>query len=556
MPSAGIPLRPSFVRSIHARIARPRPSLRVLDQGGGHQMEEAAKETVIVVHGTFAAPQPGAHRWYHPAEGASAANGFTAKLDAALQERGSQARCWAHCDHADQGFYWSGENSWVARTQAAVELGNYVLDLRNRGWCCHIVAHSHGGNVVLEALPQITTPLPSSASLGTIVTLGTPFMDTTSPILRSINRNRRFLIGLSQITVACVWFILLPAVILVNEGFTLSNIIGTLITVLAPPIGFALFSFMRKRRAELNLDPPAQAPLKFLAIGSLMDEPWQLLYHMRNTPNLMPLETNIIGYLISSMRSHVSRSQQIARIYRAKSYRDLKLVPNLFLAITYLMFLMVLFSVLFTIYEAIDMTIRYEFGAGWTLLLSSFVWTAFAIQVLGSFVLVLLFTTMFGTEFYSACFAPFRWCLYRLGAINFRVIATYVVRSRGWSVILAIAMGLEGYRHPLPLIEQHPSSVPGVKYENMPKGAELRALAMRGEWINRHLENAAQTFSKLVLTSADISLLLRSIEADQTLVHAAYYTDDECIARIADWITEKGGLPLTAIIAAEERGVA
>ena len=29
MPSAGIPLRPSFVRSIHARIARPRPFTRV-----------------------------------------------------------------------------------------------------------------------------------------------------------------------------------------------------------------------------------------------------------------------------------------------------------------------------------------------------------------------------------------------------------------------------------------------------------------------------------------------------------------------------------------------
>jgi len=35
MPSAGIPLRPSFVRSIHARIARPLPFTRV--QGGGRQ---------------------------------------------------------------------------------------------------------------------------------------------------------------------------------------------------------------------------------------------------------------------------------------------------------------------------------------------------------------------------------------------------------------------------------------------------------------------------------------------------------------------------------------
>src|SRR5262245_8124106 len=33
MPSAGIRLRPSFVRSIHARIVRPRPFSRAHDQG-------------------------------------------------------------------------------------------------------------------------------------------------------------------------------------------------------------------------------------------------------------------------------------------------------------------------------------------------------------------------------------------------------------------------------------------------------------------------------------------------------------------------------------------
>src|SRR5262249_37770961 len=89
-------------------------------------------------------------------ENVPATEGFIAKLNDALQKRGSAARCWAHCHQGDQGFHWSGENSWVARTQAAAELRSYVLNLRNEGWCCHIVAHSHGGNVVLEALPRIT----------------------------------------------------------------------------------------------------------------------------------------------------------------------------------------------------------------------------------------------------------------------------------------------------------------------------------------------------------------------------------------------------------------
>jgi len=154
-------------------------------------MEEAAKETVIIVHGTFAAPKTGVSQWYQPTQGVPASKEFVAKLNEALEKRGSVARCWAHCRHGDQGFHWSGMNDWIDRTEAASELGDYVLKLRNEGWCCHLVAHSHGGNVVLEALPQITAALPSSVPLGKIVTLGTPFMATTAPILQKIARDRR-----------------------------------------------------------------------------------------------------------------------------------------------------------------------------------------------------------------------------------------------------------------------------------------------------------------------------------------------------------------------------
>src|SRR5262249_24120196 len=175
------------------------PTILPFHLSRGCQMEEAAKETVIIVHGTYAAPKPGASRWYQPIEDVPATEGFITKLNDALQKRGSAARCWAHCSQGDQGFYWTGENKWIDRTRAASELGNYVRKLRNEGWCCHIVAHSHGGNVVLEALPQITTALPSSARLGKIVTLGTPFMDTMSPILQRIRRNQSFQSGLARI---------------------------------------------------------------------------------------------------------------------------------------------------------------------------------------------------------------------------------------------------------------------------------------------------------------------------------------------------------------------
>jgi len=279
-----------------------------------------------------------------------------------------------------------------------------------------------------------------------------------------------------------------------------------------------------------------------------MDEPWQLLHYLRNAPNPMAVNKNLIRYLISSRRSHISVSRQIARIYEAKSYRDLNLKAKLVLALMYLLFLLplLLIAVMIGLGAPILMYVR---SAAAEIVIGLLVW------FVGGSVLILLSTRKFGTEFYSAFFAPFRWCVYRVVAITGIVqqIVIYVVRSRGWSVVLLIAMGLEGYRHPLPLIEQYPSSVPGVTYENMPTGAEQRARTRRGEWINRHVDSVAQTFSKLVVTSADITLLLDKIEADQTLVHAACYTDDECIARIADWIAAKDGLLPNAAIAAEVR---
>jgi hypothetical protein len=511
------------------------------------QMDETAKATVIIVHGTFAAPRQGVSQWYQPAEGMMpATEGFIAKLNDALQKRSSAARCWAHCSQDDQGFHWSGKNNWVDRTGAAAELGDYVLNLRKEGWCCHIVAHSHGGNAVLEALPQIAAALPFSASLGKIVTLGTPFMDTMSPILKRIGRSQRFLTGLSWIALVwiLVWFILLPAIgwALSAFGFTINAVVlGIMMIFPASIIVFALLFFSRKtQNAKPVLNGAAQMQPRFLAIGSRMDEAWQLLHHMRTYPDPMAVKTNLICYLFSSMQSHISLRHQIARIRGYKSYRDLNLTAKFALVFTHLLFLESLFAaagfIFFIIYTPFRIVAELT-AKDITIWIEIFSW----------YVFLLLFTRIFGTAFYSAFFSPFRWCAYRFGAGAIKSIigafVTYFVRRRGWSVVLEIAMGLEGYPHSLPRIERYPSSVPFVKYEPMPTGAEQRALTKRRDWINRRFDDVAQTFAKMVVTAADIGSLLHTVEADLSLVHAAYYTDDECIARIADWIAAEDDLP-------------
>jgi len=156
---------------------------------------------------------------------------------------------------------------------------------------------------------------------------------------------------------------------------------------------------------------------------------------------------------------------------------------------------------------------------------------------------VLFLTRLLGETFYSAFLSPFRWGTRRAASLGsiFTQMATYVVHNRGWSVVQAMAMGLEGYRFQLPLIRQDPNYLPKncVKYEPMPKGAEESAMAMRNAWVGHHLSDVSQTFSKMVVTAADINALIDTIEADQSLVHAAYYTHNECIARIAEWIAAR-----------------
>jgi hypothetical protein len=103
-----------------------------------------------------------------------------------------------------------------------------------------------------------------------------------------------------------------------------------------------------------------------------------------------------------------------------------------------------------------------------------------------------------------------------------------------------MAMGLEGYRLPVPPVQQRPSveSNDSVTYENLPAQAEKRALKSRNAWVERNLGDITEAFSQVTLTTSDLTSLLKQIEADETLVHGAYYSDDECIDLIADLITQ------------------
>jgi hypothetical protein len=560
-------------------------------------MPEPTKETVIIVHGTWAAPtwaapepdEPPKRRWYEPVDGRPGGEPFPAKLDAALQERGSRARCWAHCAQGNQIFHWSGDNNWIARTHAASGLGDYVAQLQKEGWRCHIVAHSHGGNVVVESLPLIMAAPSYDAPLGKIVALGAPFMDTVSPIQKRVKRNAEILNILSSIALATLLAFLFTLLIISMLSF------DEMIRDSAPKLGglfeeyildwrfdllitftclFALIfalSFRLRPRPFPGYIPkfipapfrsfllrclaiaPAERVLErwpqcdLLAISSPKDEAWQLLYHIPNISNPLAINLGFFSYVFLSLRSLIVQSAAVARIHGARSFRNLGIFGKFYMTILHFIVHVTALSLVSVLLVYLGAPIELKvYLDGAPIESNKELASLYIIFLMALFLglLVLSVTKFFGPTFYSAFLSPYRRYARVASALASlpSIIATYIVHRRGWSVMLAIAMGVEGYPYQIPFVDRHLSYAPTnfVKYEDVPKCTEQRALDRRSAWVRQHLENVSDTFSKLVVTSADLSLLLRRIEEDQSLVHAAYCTDDECIARIADWIAGKG----------------
>ena len=423
-------------------------------------MSDAAKETVIIVHGTWSAPecatlkpegaaplQPPQRKWYEPVDGRPGGEPFPAKLDAALRERGCSARCWAHCAKDNQSFQWSGRNSWIDRTRAASALGGYVAKLQAEGWRCHIVAHSHGGNVVVEALPHIMTSLDSKKPQGELVTLGTPFMDTMSPILEMTRRRFRLLNIVSWIGFSLLMAL---ALLLFLVGKDQASLVTSyfLFGLAAIFLLGVLFGRKRQRTARRSIDNASQTQPQFLAIGSLADEAWQILHHLRWADNPTAVKSSLFVYLFSSLSSTILQGTTVARIHGARSHRDLGSLAKQALVFIYGLGFLVAAIVLKLLSE--------QASRGYI--------TSFFVSFL-FFLLILVFTAIFGETFFSAFWSPFRWCARRVGSLAsvFPAMVTYGVRSSGWSVLLKMIMGLESYRFEIPLVEQYPSGVGRIR---------------------------------------------------------------------------------------------
>jgi hypothetical protein len=96
-------------------------------------------------------------------------------------------------------FRWTGVNSELRRNDAAEELAGELRKLAERGRRLHIIAHSHGGNVVRRAVDLLKRNDATLAAITSVTTFGTPFFRYSRPS------------RLLQASISAAWPILLIA---------------------------------------------------------------------------------------------------------------------------------------------------------------------------------------------------------------------------------------------------------------------------------------------------------------------------------------------------------
>lgn len=162
---------------------------------------EPVRETVLLVHGTWANAASGAAAWWQPG------SDFCSRMNQALEKNGCPARCWADVGlvltDRPPVFAWTGSNRESDRLAAGHALEDTLRWFEKTQIRYHLVAHSHGGNVVLRALKVLPR---DPKNLGTVIFLGTPFLDFGEHRELKLLFTRRFPLALHLLAFGLSWW--------------------------------------------------------------------------------------------------------------------------------------------------------------------------------------------------------------------------------------------------------------------------------------------------------------------------------------------------------------
>ena len=146
---------------------------------------------IVTVHGTNDADLADqGHRWWQRG------SDFSDYLIYRLAERGMPGA-------EILPLHWSGQNSDFDRLKGSAELVKVLRNLDRQGRPHAIIAHSHGGNVTVEALARARR----SPRRGGIVTFGTPFFARRLKLVPRLIALFQTLLGL-VVPAIMIWYLI------------------------------------------------------------------------------------------------------------------------------------------------------------------------------------------------------------------------------------------------------------------------------------------------------------------------------------------------------------
>ena len=167
--------------------------------------------------------------------------------------------------------HWSGANSDFDRMAGAATLAAALKDLAASGRPHAVLAHSHGGNVTMEALARA----PQSAALGSVVTFGTPFFERSLKLVPRIIALFQVVLGVVILPVM-LWYLVAVFSAGTTKWVEAILVFGGLATVAAWCLYRGLTRLNYRRRSIRNLASRLE-PSRWLVIHSPRDEAMRLL---------------------------------------------------------------------------------------------------------------------------------------------------------------------------------------------------------------------------------------------------------------------------------------
>lgn len=476
-------------------------------------------QTVILVHGSFAGPKEGSLQWWQPG------SEFCQELDKRLEALGSNARTWKNLADDMPIYSWSGNNSWADRYIAAKSRSEYLLRLHENRWDFHVIAHSHGGNVLLQALQIKLAPLNFAIEkhrFGNLVCLGTPFIQPLGH--ERANKPR-------PAWEAGISLILILAGFLYCGGYVGASIphLGWLWIPLALLFLFRVMTLAIQFLRHKPIGGSTPEWKRLLVMSSKRDEVFQLLSRVLSQPN--PFANRERQRRGAAATKIARKSNWMRALTKVISESDRIRYPRKDLAATHQFFRM---RNDFTVLSAAGALVlgvlsHALFPGGLAGKIAQYVTLGGMLGVIGSMVLMQgslialialparslkaagLFAAAASSRMLEWWFRRYAWSAFRQW-----VLGTSAFPSRVNSTLFAPLFLKKNFYH----------------VEDLPQQAEEAALKAREHDLIGVLATVTEGLAEPVATDE----LLQRFETNPALIHAAYYKHPECFDAIARWI--------------------